>query len=158
MGIYAYHKFGELALLHTKYLKSHKISFPYHHLLLVWFGLIWLFPMAASEIEVVSSPEADTQQNQSDDQVPINDVFAASAYGDFEKVRKFIEDDRACVSRADANGYFALQWASLNNFADLAQYIIQVSRGFRIVVYSFSFVSCFHSIGMLFFSQYTCKL
>ncbi|GAY61397.1 hypothetical protein CUMW_209660 [Citrus unshiu] len=80
--------------------------------------------MASSEIEVVSSTEAIPNENQNDNQAAVTDVFSASAYGDFEKLRKFVEEDGASVSRPDGNGYFALQWAALNNFADIAQYII----------------------------------
>ncbi|KAL9417597.1 hypothetical protein AB3S75_040558 [Citrus x aurantiifolia] len=80
--------------------------------------------MASSEIEVVSSTEAKPNESQNDNQAAVTDVFSASAYGDFEKLRKFVEEDGASFSRPDGNGYFALQWAALNNFADIAQYII----------------------------------
>lgn len=82
--------------------------------------------MASSEIEVVSSTEANTHQNQNDNQAVVVDVFTASAYGDFEKLRKFVEEDGSSVSQPDINGYYALQWAALNNFADIAHYIIEV--------------------------------
>jgi palmitoyltransferase len=39
----------------------------------------------------------------------------ACAYGDFDKLRSFVEEDPQCVNRADENGYFPLQWAALNN-------------------------------------------
>ncbi|KAH7575503.1 hypothetical protein ACOSP7_004857 [Xanthoceras sorbifolium] len=81
--------------------------------------------MASSEIEVVASTELKADHNQNDNQVAITDVFSASAHGDFQKLRKFVEEDGASVSRPDGNGYFALQWAALNNFADIAQYIVQ---------------------------------
>lgn len=83
--------------------------------------------MASSEIEVVSS-ESKTQSEQSpNNNAPtVIDVFSASAYGDFEKLRKFVEQDGASLSKPDGNGYYALQWAALNNFADIAQYIIEV--------------------------------
>ncbi|OAY45293.1 probable protein S-acyltransferase 23 isoform X1 [Manihot esculenta] len=82
--------------------------------------------MASSEIEVVSS-ESKTQPEQSpNNNAPtVIDVFSASAYGDFEKLRKFVEQDGASLSKPDGNGYYALQWAALNNFADIAQYIIE---------------------------------
>ncbi|KAK1567585.1 hypothetical protein Q3G72_013894 [Acer saccharum] len=81
--------------------------------------------MASSEIEVVASTELKADHHQNNNQVAITDVFSASAYGDFQKLRKFVEEDGASVSRTDGNGYFALQWAALNNFADIAQYILQ---------------------------------
>lgn len=79
--------------------------------------------MASSEIEVVSSASG-TQKPPSE--VVVFDVLSASAYGDFEKLRKFVEEDGASVSEPDANGYYPLQWAALNNFPDIAQYIIEV--------------------------------
>ena len=93
--------------------------------------------MASSEIEVVS---ADSKTQKFPDPPPIVDVFAACSYGDFEKLRKFVEQDGASVSLPDANGYYALQWASLNNFPDIVQYLIEV------------FPVCFH----LFPSIYSC--
>ncbi|NP_001295695.1 probable protein S-acyltransferase 23 [Jatropha curcas] len=82
--------------------------------------------MASSEIEVVSSQtKTQPQQSPSNGAPPVTDVFSASAYGDFEKLRKFVEQDGASLSIADGNGYYALQWAALNNFPDIAQYIIE---------------------------------
>lgn len=84
--------------------------------------------MAPSEIEVVSS-ESKAQQDESTNGVAaanVIDAFSASAYGDFEKLRKFVEEDGASLSTPDGNGYYALQWAALNNFPDIAQYIIEV--------------------------------
>ncbi|CAH1414993.1 unnamed protein product [Lactuca virosa] len=57
------------------------------------------------------------------------DVFSASAYGDLLKLRKFVEDDVVSLSQPDANGYYPLQWASVNNFPDVAQYIIEAVDG-----------------------------
>ncbi|KAK7400412.1 hypothetical protein VNO78_11618 [Psophocarpus tetragonolobus] len=76
--------------------------------------------MASSEIEVVSS-----SVSKPNDQPPILDVFTASAHGDFNKLRTFVEQNGAAVSVPDAHGYYALQWASLNNFHDIAHYLIQ---------------------------------
>lgn len=78
--------------------------------------------MASSEIEVVSS-DSKTQKNPTE--VPVIDVFSASAYGDFQKLRKFVEQDGASLSNPDVHGYYALHWAALNNFPDIAQYIIE---------------------------------
>ncbi|KAI3909990.1 hypothetical protein MKW98_013044 [Papaver atlanticum] len=85
--------------------------------------------MASSEIEIV----ADTQNNHNSNQtngsainvVEINDVFAASAYGDLEKLKKFVGKDGCSVSIPDGNGYYPLQWSALNNFPEVTQYIIQ---------------------------------
>lgn len=79
--------------------------------------------MASSEIEVVSSDQPKPQSAPAE--VAVFDAFSASAYGDFQKLRKFVEEDGASLSKPDANGYYALQWAALNNFPDIAQYIIE---------------------------------
>lgn len=79
--------------------------------------------MASSEIEVVASPNSKSQTNP---EVAIVDVYSASAYGDFQKVRSFVEEHGASVLVPDSNGYYALQWAALNNFPDIVQYIIEV--------------------------------
>lgn len=85
--------------------------------------------MASSEIEVVPSESEPktTQQQNSTQQIAIIDVFSASAYGDFDKLRKFVEEDGASLATPDGNSYYALQWAALNNFSDIAQYIIDVN-------------------------------
>ena len=80
--------------------------------------------MASSEIEVVSS-ESNPQAQQQQQQPLILDVFTASAHGDFQKLRTFVEQDGASVSLPDVNGYYALQWASLNNFHDIVHYLVQ---------------------------------
>ncbi|KAK6945895.1 Ankyrin repeat [Dillenia turbinata] len=83
----------------------------------------------ASEIEIVSeSSNAQTtpeKPNKNPAEIPVTDVYSACACGDFEKLRKFVEQDGASLSKPDGNGYYPLQWASLNNFADIAQYIIE---------------------------------
>ncbi|XP_071721698.1 probable protein S-acyltransferase 23 [Rutidosis leptorrhynchoides] len=83
--------------------------------------------MVSSEIEVVSSSTSNSQQNPNEPSAPvsIHDVFSASAYGDLEKLKQFVELDGVSLSIPDANGYFALQWASLNNFPHVVQYIIE---------------------------------
>lgn len=82
--------------------------------------------MASSEIEVVSTTEANTHQTQNDNQVAIVDVFSAAAYGDYDKLTRFVQQDASSLTRPDHNGYYALQWAALNNFADIVQYILEV--------------------------------
>ncbi|XVE67379.1 hypothetical protein DITRI_Ditri08aG0155500 [Diplodiscus trichospermus] len=82
--------------------------------------------MASSEIEVVSSgSEPKTQQQNPTQQIAIVDVFSASVCGDFDKLRKFVEEDGASLTKPDGNGYYALQWAALNNYADIVHYIIE---------------------------------
>lgn len=54
------------------------------------------------------------------------DVCSASAYGDLEKLQGFVERDGQSVSLPDGNGYYALQWAALNNVPNIALYIIEV--------------------------------
>ncbi|KAI4296488.1 hypothetical protein L6164_036441 [Bauhinia variegata] len=78
--------------------------------------------MASSEIEVVSS---DSKAQNIPNEPPIVDVFSACVYGDLEKLRKFVEEDGASVSIPDVNGYYALQWASLNYFPEIMLYIIE---------------------------------
>ncbi|XP_051146879.1 probable protein S-acyltransferase 23 [Andrographis paniculata] len=81
--------------------------------------------MASSEIEIVSDSSEQKPPNGGVNEVRIVDVYSASAYGDFEKLRKFVEHDRDSLTKTDGGGYYALQWAALNNFADIVQYIIE---------------------------------
>ncbi|PSS29241.1 Protein like [Actinidia chinensis var. chinensis] len=81
--------------------------------------------MASSEIEIVSDANDQKNSAQNPTEVPIIDVFGASAYGDFEKLRKLVEEDGASLSKPDGNGYHAIQWAALNNFAAIVQYIVE---------------------------------
>ncbi|KAL5714882.1 protein S-acyltransferase [Ranunculus cassubicifolius] len=88
--------------------------------------------MSSSEIEVIvsDSSQIDNENsskssNRNPEGVEILDVYAASAYGDLDKLKKFVEQDGASLSVADGNGYYALQWAALNNFADVVQYILE---------------------------------
>ncbi|XP_019234461.1 PREDICTED: probable protein S-acyltransferase 23 isoform X2 [Nicotiana attenuata] len=82
--------------------------------------------MPSSEIEIVS--DSSDQQNsgfQNPNEPAIIDVYSAAAYGNFDKLRKFVEIDGVSVYQPDGNGYYALQWAALNNFVDIVQYIIE---------------------------------
>uniref|UniRef100_A0A5B7C7M9 S-acyltransferase n=1 Tax=Davidia involucrata TaxID=16924 RepID=A0A5B7C7M9_DAVIN len=81
--------------------------------------------MTSSEIEVVTDSNDQKNLEQNPNEVAIIDVFGASAYGDFEKLQKFVEEDGVSLSTPDGNGYYALQWATLNNFAAIVQYIIE---------------------------------
>nr|XP_043623013.1 probable protein S-acyltransferase 23 [Erigeron canadensis] len=80
---------------------------------------------SSSEIEIVTDPSSKDTKNTNNQELVILDVFGASAYGDLSKLRKFVEEDGASVSQPDGNGYYPLQWASLNNFAHVVQYILE---------------------------------
>ncbi|XP_020591875.1 protein S-acyltransferase 24 [Phalaenopsis equestris] len=54
-----------------------------------------------------------------------NDVYTAAAYGDLEKLQRLVESESCSVTEPDGGGYYALQWASLNNRTAAAQYIIE---------------------------------
>ena len=101
--------------------------------------------MASSEIEVVTSPESKPQTTA---ESAVVDVFSAAAYGDFEKLRRFVEEDGASVAKPDANGYHAIQWAALNNFPDIAQYIVEV------FVFIFWFDCCRFLVEMLSYCEW----
>ncbi|XP_065849104.1 protein S-acyltransferase 24 [Euphorbia lathyris] len=54
-----------------------------------------------------------------------NDVYTAAAYGDMEKLQRLVESEGCSVCEPDGLGYYALQWAALNNRTAAAQYIIE---------------------------------
>ncbi|CAL9047679.1 protein S-acyltransferase 24 [Musa acuminata AAA Group] len=54
-----------------------------------------------------------------------NDVYTAAAYGDLEKLQRLVETEGCSVSEPDGAGYYALQWAALNNRTAAALYIIE---------------------------------
>nr|CAD1831830.1 unnamed protein product [Ananas comosus var. bracteatus] len=54
-----------------------------------------------------------------------NDVYTAAAYGDLEKLQRLVEAEGCSVAEPDGLGYYALQWAALNNRTAAAQYIIE---------------------------------
>ncbi|CAH9098660.1 unnamed protein product [Cuscuta europaea] len=54
-----------------------------------------------------------------------NDVYTAAAYGDMKKLQRLVEREGCLVSEPDGLGYYALQWAALNNHVASAQYIIE---------------------------------
>jgi palmitoyltransferase len=51
-------------------------------------------------------------------------VSKACAYGDFDKLKAYVEDDPSCVNVPDDQGYFPLQWAALNNRVVETNYLI----------------------------------
>ncbi|KAK1420957.1 hypothetical protein QVD17_22956 [Tagetes erecta] len=88
----------------------------------------------SSEIEVVDevheSRDRDAAGNGTieggvDEESLRDDVYTAAAYGDLEKLQRLVESEGCSVSQPDSLGYYALQWAALNNRAAAAQYIIQ---------------------------------
>ncbi|XP_073034242.1 protein S-acyltransferase 24-like [Primulina eburnea] len=87
----------------------------------------------ASEIEVVDEVESgDISSNGGktaavvvEDESLRNDVYTAAAYGDMEKLQRLVESEGCSVSEPDSLGYYALQWAALNNRTAAAQYIIE---------------------------------
>ncbi|KAI7738969.1 hypothetical protein M8C21_018836 [Ambrosia artemisiifolia] len=84
----------------------------------------------SSEIEVVDevqqSRDLNTPTNETtDEEILKDDVYTAAAYGDLEKLQRLVESEGCSVSQPDSLGYYALQWAALNNRAAAAQYIIQ---------------------------------
>ncbi|KAJ9561226.1 hypothetical protein OSB04_006386 [Centaurea solstitialis] len=89
--------------------------------------------MTLTEIEIVSDSSSKHSTNTATvslggappEVVVIFDVFGASAYGDLTKLRKFVEEDGVSLSQPDGNGYYPLQWASLNNFPHVVQYILE---------------------------------
>lgn len=76
----------------------------------------------ASEIEVVD--EGAVASGPSEEELK-NDVYTAAAYGDLEKLQRLVETEGCSVSEPDGSGYYALQWAALNNRTAAAQYIIE---------------------------------
>nr|DAD27281.1 TPA_asm: hypothetical protein HUJ06_028749 [Nelumbo nucifera] len=91
-----------------------------------------------SEIEVVdegNSRNRETSNSDGDsaetngvgggDESLRNDVYTAAAYGDMEKLHRLVKYEGCSVSEPDGLGYYALQWAALNNRTVAAQYIIE---------------------------------
>lgn len=86
----------------------------------------------SSEIEVVEEVLLRDQQSTpsssagevSEDSLR-NDVYTAAAYGDLEKLHRLVELEGCLVTEPDGLGYYALQWAALNNRTAAAQYIIE---------------------------------
>ncbi|KAL6558422.1 Protein S-acyltransferase 24 [Orobanche minor] len=84
----------------------------------------------SSEIEVVASIDHRRKGEEVatpavlEDESLRNDVYTAAAYGDMEKLQRLVESEGCSVSEPDALGYYALQWAALNNRTAAAQYII----------------------------------
>lgn len=90
----------------------------------------------SSEIEVVDEVQSRDQEasqtasaptaNGDADESLRNDVYTAASYGDLEKLQRLVECEGCSVSEPDGLGYYALQWAALNNRTAAARYIIEV--------------------------------
>jgi palmitoyltransferase len=87
-----------------------------------------------AEIEVVVADGGarkgteEKKQPSGADPDPVVDVYSAAAYGDLDRLRRFVEREGGAgsLSAPDGNGYYALQWAALNNYPHVALYIIEV--------------------------------
>lgn len=55
----------------------------------------------------------------------VDTICKACAYGDFDKLRQFVESDPSSVNKPDENGYYPLQWAALNNRVPESTYLLQ---------------------------------
>lgn len=89
----------------------------------------------SSEIELVEEVESRDHESSTsakgggeiEEESLRNDVYTAAAYGDMEKLQRLVESEGCSVSEPDSLGYYALQWAALNNRTAAAQYIIEVN-------------------------------
>mmetsp|Transcript_8985 Transcript_8985/g.19267 ORF Transcript_8985/g.19267 Transcript_8985/m.19267 type:complete len:550 (+) Transcript_8985:348-1997(+) len=54
----------------------------------------------------------------------IDTITKACAYGDFEKLKQFVDADASCVNRPDEGGHYPLQWAALNNRVAETNYLL----------------------------------
>lgn len=87
----------------------------------------------SSEIEVVDEAaeprdrdaSASTSTSTPSDGSLRDDVYTAAAYGDMEKLQRLVERQGCSVSEPDGIGYYALQWAALNNRTAAARYILE---------------------------------
>ncbi|GLC61808.1 hypothetical protein PLESTB_001805300 [Pleodorina starrii] len=55
----------------------------------------------------------------------VDTLCKACAYGDFDKLRQFVEADPSSINKPDENGYYPLQWAALNNRVPESTYLLQ---------------------------------
>ena len=126
----------------------------------------------SSEIEVVEEVESRDQASSSASALALaadsggggvangvgedslrNDVYTAAAYGDMEKLQRLVEEEGCSVSEPDSLGYFALQWAALNNRTAAAQYIIEVphfSLSLSLSLFSLLNLFCFNGFEFCF--------
>lgn len=57
--------------------------------------------------------------------VLIDDLWKAAAYGDLEKLEDYLKGDPALANKADGGGYYAVQWAALNNRVAAATILLE---------------------------------
>ena len=86
--------------------------------------------------DMVASSASGEMANGVADESLKNDVYTAAAYGDLEKLQRLVESEGCSVSEPDGLGYYALQWAALNNRTAAAQYIIEVFALSSLSLYS----------------------
>ncbi|KAH9624427.1 hypothetical protein KSS87_003446 [Heliosperma pusillum] len=82
----------------------------------------------SSEIEVVeeiSPPSTAAMTAEKDEESTRDDVYTAAAYGDMEKLERLVVKQGCSVMEADGLGYYALQWAALNNRTAAATFILE---------------------------------
>lgn len=60
----------------------------------------------------------------------IDRPWKACAYGDLERLQSFLQSDPACIHRPGEDGYYPLQWASLNNRASIVHFLVE--KGVRV--------------------------
>jgi palmitoyltransferase ZDHHC13/17 len=48
----------------------------------------------------------------------------ACAYGDFDKLKQYVDADSSLINKPDENGYYPLQWAALNNRVPEASFLL----------------------------------
>lgn len=106
----------------------------------------------ASEIEIVqdngnrqSSSAAQPQAspaNGTDDSIK-EDIYSASAYGDLDKLKRLVEREGHSILVPDKGGFFALQWAALNNRGPAAQFLLEVRMIVLVIVAHFLIAALF---------------
>ncbi|KAI9125757.1 hypothetical protein K1719_003175 [Acacia pycnantha] len=92
----------------------------------------------SSDIEVVEEVQSRNQQpaasgtasagGELGEESLRDDVYTTAAFGDLEKLHRLVEQEGCSVSEPDGLGYYALQWAALNNRTAAAQYIIERNK------------------------------
>lgn len=75
-----------------------------------------------SDEQPAAQPE---QSGQAATQPAIDTIWKAAAYGDFETLRELSKSDPGLINQPDEQGYFAVQWAALNNRVAVLTYLIE---------------------------------
>ena len=73
-----------------------------------------------------STGQASGSNDVEEDERSRDDVYTAAAYGDLPKLQRLVLEEGHDVNVPDAGGYYALQWAALNNKPAVAQFLIEV--------------------------------